>query len=68
MTLRRRRLPYGMSVVVYSILFFLPVLAFVALARAMDEESPWRQRDAIIFNGCLFCIGVALLAVLELVT
>ena len=57
-----------MSVVVYSILFLLPVLGFVAIARAIDEESSWRLRDAIIFNGVLFCIGAGLLAVLELVT
>ena len=57
-----------MSVLAYAILFLVPVLAVIALARAMDEESPWRLRDAIIFNIALFCIGAAVLSILEFAT
>ena len=58
-----------MSVVlVYAILFLVPVLAGVALARAMDEESPCLLRDAIIFNITLFCLGAAVLSILEFAT
>jgi hypothetical protein len=63
-----RRITYGMTLLSYAVLFLLPLLSFVALARAMDEESPWRLRDAISFNVVLFSIGAAMLAVLEVAT
>ena len=37
-----------MTIVAHGILFVLPLLAFVALARTV--ESPWRMSEAIIFK------------------
>ena len=57
-----------MTLVAFAVVFLLPLLAFVALARVLDEGSPWRLREAMSFNIALFCIGASVLVVLELAT
>lgn len=54
-----------MLVLSYIVLFVLPILAFLALARAMDEHAPWSILRVVIFNAMLFGIGAAILAFID---
>ena len=53
-----------MTLIAFAVVFLLPLVAFVALARVFDEEL----REAISFNIALFCLGASVLVVLELAT
>lgn len=47
-----------MTLIVFAIIFVVPLLALMVLAKAVDENSSWRLRDAT-----LFCIGLLAIAV-----
>jgi hypothetical protein len=55
-----------MSLVAYLLVFVLPMLALVALARALDQEPSRRLREATIFNLALVFIGIIVLTIVEL--
>lgn len=55
-----------MILIAYMLVFVLPMIAILAVARTVGEEAPG-ERDAVILNVALLFLAVATLAVIDLV-
>lgn len=54
-----------MAALSYIVLFVLPIMAFIAIARLIDEESPWSKLDFVIFCVALLGFGAAILVFID---
>jgi hypothetical protein len=54
-----------MTFIVFAIIFVVPLLVLMAVAKAVDEDSPWRLRDATLFSIGLLAIAVVAFTIIE---
>ena len=54
-----------MTFIVFAIIFVVPLLALMAIAKGVDENSPWRLRDATLFSIGLLAIAVVAFTIIE---